>query len=75
MDRGQTEQLNLKWLVMLSLGLAVLLIPGLRRFMLTRIIRNKMVMSFGLNTLFSIPFIRDRLLSQVFTPSSNLERH
>ncbi|MDQ0340368.1 type III secretory pathway component EscT [Caldalkalibacillus uzonensis] len=75
MHDKQTDQSKLKLLIMVILGLTVFLVPGLRRFMLTRLLRNKVMMSFALNTLLSVPFIRDRLLPSALASKSHPKLH
>ncbi|WP_202081066.1 hypothetical protein [Caldalkalibacillus salinus] len=50
----------------LLLALLALLIPGVRRFIFYRVIRSPRIRNMGLRFVLSMPYVRDRLMRQVF---------
>lgn len=51
----------IKIAVMLVITMATLLIPGLRRFVIHRLIRSRLIKHFALQFIFSLPIVREKL--------------
>lgn len=51
--------------IILILGLATLLIPGIRRGIFFRMLKNRTIRNLGLKLIVSTPFVRERLFNKI----------
>jgi hypothetical protein len=51
--------------IMLILGVVALMIPGIRRQVFFRILKNPLLRNLGLRLVVSIPFVRERMMSRI----------
>lgn len=59
--------------ILLSLLLLLtLLIPGIRRGIFVRLLKNRYIRNFGLKVVMGTPFLREQLLSKIFPGKSSV---
>jgi hypothetical protein len=56
--------------MMLIVASIALLIPGVRRFIFYRLLKNRSIRNLGLQLILSIPFLRDRMMNKILPSRS-----
>jgi hypothetical protein len=61
----ELQSYQIKRPMMLIVACIALLIPGVRRFIFFRLIKNRSVRNLGLQLILSTPFLRDRMMNKL----------
>lgn len=54
-------------IVLLFLFIVGLLIPGVRRVVFMRLLKNRFIRNFGLRAVLGMPFLRQQLMTRIFS--------
>lgn len=56
--------------MLLIIAIIALLIPGVRRFVLFRLLKNRSIRNLGLQVILATPFLRDRMMNKLLPSRS-----